>query len=57
MIKKHKKVCRDLNYLEHLLVAISTITGCVLKSSFFSLVGNPVGIASSTIRSKICVVD
>ena len=57
MIKKHKKVCRDLNYIEHLLIAISTITGCVPKSSFSSLVGNPVRIASSTIRLKICVVN
>ena len=57
MIKKHKKVCRDLNYIEHLLIAISTITGCVPKSSFSSLVGNPVGIASSTIRLNICVVN
>ena len=26
--KKHKKVCRVLNYIEHLLIVISTITGC-----------------------------
>ena len=29
MIKKHKKVCRVLNYIDHLLIVISTITVCV----------------------------
>ena len=28
MSKKHKKVCRVLNHIEHLLIIISTITGC-----------------------------
>ena len=28
MSKKHKKVCRILNYIEHSLVAICTINGC-----------------------------
>ena len=28
MSKKHKKVCRVLNHTEHLLIIISTITGC-----------------------------
>ena len=28
MSKKHKKVCRVLNQIEHLLIIISTITGC-----------------------------
>ena len=37
--KKHKKVCRVLNYIDHLLFAISTITGCVFISAFASLVG------------------
>ena len=29
MSKKHKKVCKVLNYNDHSLIAISTITGCV----------------------------
>ena len=29
MTKKHKKVCKILNYIEHLLILVSTITGCV----------------------------
>ena len=35
--KKHKKVFRVLNYIDHLLIAISTITGCV-SIAFASLV-------------------
>ena len=30
--KKHKKVCTALNYIEHSLILISTITGCVFAS-------------------------
>ena len=34
MGKKHKKVCRVLNYIDHSLIAISTIAGCVSISAF-----------------------
>ena len=53
MSKKHKKVCWVLNYLEHLLVLVSTVTGSV--TGFASLVGIPVGITSSAIGLKIFV--
>ena len=56
MSKKHKKVCTTLNYIEHFLILASTITGCVSISAFSSLVGIPIGIASSTIGLKICVI-
>ena len=49
MSKKHKKSCRVLNYINHLLIAISTITGYVSNSAFASLVGIPIGITSSAI--------
>ena len=49
MSKKHKKVCRVLNYIRHSLIVISTITGCVSISAFVSLGGIPTGITSSTI--------
>ena len=55
MSKEHKKVCRILNYIEHSLIAISTITGCVSISAFACLVGIPIGIASFTIGLKICI--
>ena len=38
MSKKHKKVYRVLNYIDHLVFVISTITGCVLFC--FCFVGN-----------------
>ena len=65
MSKKHKKVwifwiilsCkRNLNYIDHSLIAISIITGCVSIFAFASLVGIPIGIASSTIVLKIRVI-
>ena len=54
--KKNKKVCNILQYSEHLLVLASTNTGCVSISDFASLVGIPVGIASSAITIKISVI-
>ena len=39
MRKKHKKNCKFLNYIDHLRIVISTITGCVSISAFASLVG------------------
>ena len=54
MSKKHKKVCRVLNYIEHSLISIFTITGCISISAFASLVGIPIGISSSAIGLKIC---
>ena len=56
MSKKHKKVCRGSNYIDHSLIVISTITGCVSISAFASLVGTPIGIASSTKGLKICLI-
>ena len=34
--KKHKKICRVLNYIYHSLIGISAITGCVFISAFAS---------------------
>ena len=56
MSKKHKKVCTTLNYIEHVLILGSTITGCVSISSFASLVGISVGITSYAIGLKVCVI-
>ena len=56
MSKKNKKVCRVLNYIDHLFIAISTIIGCVSISAFASLVGIPIGITSSAIGLKICAI-
>ena len=47
--KKHKNVRRVMNYIEHLLILISTFTGCVPISAFSSLFGIPIGITSSAV--------
>ena len=52
MSKNRQKVCTVLNYIHHSLVSNSTITGCVS----ITLVGISIGIASSTIGLKICVI-
>ena len=56
MSKKHKKFCTTLNYIEHFLILVSIITGCVSIFAFASLVGIPIGITSSAIRLKICAI-
>lgn len=43
------------NYIEHLLILVSTITGSVSISAFASLVGISISIVSSALGSKICV--
>ena len=56
MSRKHKKVCTTLNYIEHILILASTITGCISISAFASLIGISVGIISSSIGLKICTI-
>ena len=53
MNQKHKNV---LNYIEHSLIAIYTITRCISSSVFASIAGIPIEIASSKIGLKICVI-
>ena len=45
-----------MNYINHSLVVISPIIGCVSISVFASLVGIPIDITSSAIGWKICVI-
>ena len=52
--KKYKKVCRILNYTEHLLILASTVTGWISISSFASLI---VAIASCAVGIKICAIS
>lgn len=46
MSQKHKKVFTVLNYIEQLVILISTVTGCLLVSAFLSLIDIPIGIAT-----------
>ena len=56
MSKKHKKVYRVLNYIEHLLILISAVNDWVFISASASLVGFPIGITSSAIGLQMCVI-
>ena len=56
MSEKYQKKCKYLNYVEHLLILVSTVTGCVSSSAFDSLVCVPVGITSSSVGIKICAI-
>ena len=53
--KKYKNVYRILNYIEHLLILISTVARCISFTAFASLVGIPT-IQASAIELKICVM-
>ena len=52
MSRKHKKVCTTLNYIEHILILPSTITGCISISAFASLLGIPIGTTYFAIGLK-----
>ena len=34
MSRKHKKACTTLNYIEHFLILVSAVTGCISISAF-----------------------
>ena len=53
---KVQKTRKYSNYVEHLLILASTITGCVSISAFASLVHVPVGNRSSAIEIKVCAI-
>ena len=54
--KNHKKVCTTQNYIEQVLILVSTITGCISIFAFASLIGIPIKITSSAIGLKICAI-
>ena len=56
MIKKCKNIWMVLSYIKHLLILAFTITDCVSISAFALLVSIPIGIASSGVGLKICLV-
>ena len=56
MSKKHKRVCKVLNYIEHLFIVISTITGCISISAFAFSVGILVRVTSYITGLKICAI-
>ena len=56
MSEEYKKTCKYLNYVEHLLILVSTVTGCISVSVFASLVCVPVGITSCAVGTNICAI-
>ena len=56
MSGKWKKTDKYSNYVEHLLVLVSTVIGYVSISAFASLVCVTVGIPSSGVRIKSCAI-
>ena len=56
MSKKHKNVCRALNYMEYLLILASSFTRCVSNSTFVSLAGIPIDIVHTPAGLKISEV-
>ena len=56
MSRNHKKVFTTLSYFKHFLILASAVTGCISISAFASLLGIPIGIASSEIGLKICAI-
>ena len=54
--EKYKKTCKYLNYVEHLLILVSTLTDCVSIPAFAPLVFVPVSTTSSVVGMKICAI-
>ena len=55
-VKKHKKVCTTVNYIDHFLILACTITGCISVSAFTCFIGIPIEITSFAIGLKVCVI-
>ena len=56
MREKYKKICKYSNYVERLLIFVSTVTDCVSFSKFALLVCVPVGITNSAVGTKTSAI-
>ena len=56
MSKKYKTTCKYLDYVEHLPILVSAVTGYVSISAFASLICAPLGITSSAVEIKILAI-
>ena len=56
MTNKRLNVYRVLNYIEHLLILVSIVTGCISNFDFASLVSIPIAVTSPAVGLKICVI-
>ena len=48
-----KKVCVTLSYIEHFLIWVSAVCGCILISDFACFLDIPIGSTNSSIGLKI----
>ena len=56
MSNKHGKVFTTLNYIEHFVILPSAAIGCISLCALASLLGIPIGIASSIIGLNMCAI-
>ena len=51
----YEKTCKYLNYIEHLVILVSTVTGCIYIFVFVSLACVPAGF-NKTVVIKLCAI-
>ena len=57
LVRTTKRVfSKILNYIKHMLILVSTVTGCVAILVLASLVDILIGIASPAVALKICTI-
>ena len=56
IIRKQKKIFTTIEYIEHILIFVSTITGCISISACAFLIGISIRITSSPIQLNIWVI-
>ena len=56
MSEKSERTIKYLDYVDHLLIPVSTIVGCISISAFALLVCVPIGITSSAVGINICAI-
>ena len=54
--KKCPRIHKNWNYVEHLLILVSTVTWWVSIFAFYSIVCVPIVITSSAVGIKLCSV-
>ena len=56
LVRKTKKLCTPLHYIEYLFILASIVTGCVSISAFASLVVSALFVSSSAVELKNCAL-
>ena len=56
LMSKSTKKFMTSNYIQHIRMLASAVTGCFSSSAFISLVVIHIGITSSAVKLKICAI-